>query len=295
MTLAWLDLDEDSRRRMQEKLALLNEPETVDELGVGQIRDVFSDALHPGTSTLWRRARYMLFVPWIYRELEREGTGKTSGTDSARRRQVRLIRALKDGGDTEGLIGARTDEPLRMPDELLWNGLRTWGIRRRDGSLGKYRRSLEAGEAERFGVVRGDFDEVLDAQSGSWWHQRLPGAPSALYETVDFDLDQGEARFLHDQLEEHAPTSLLAALTTPPAVVPTADFPWNQAEAQQRLGVEMREVLDHARVFSNAFLGAGLLYSYHVARARKAQNAEELADRLVAWSRGSSRPVCAES
>ena len=31
--LAWLDLDQEGRQKMQEKLALLNEPETLDELG----------------------------------------------------------------------------------------------------------------------------------------------------------------------------------------------------------------------------------------------------------------------
>lgn len=42
-----------------------NEPGTLDELGIGSIRDTFSDELFPGTSTIQTRARYFLFVPWI--------------------------------------------------------------------------------------------------------------------------------------------------------------------------------------------------------------------------------------
>lgn len=68
---AWLDYDETERRRMQEAIELFREKDTVDELGIGSVRDAFSNLLFPGTSVLHTRARYLLFVPWIYRRLER--------------------------------------------------------------------------------------------------------------------------------------------------------------------------------------------------------------------------------
>ncbi|CAN5415544.1 hypothetical protein BH20CHL6_BH20CHL6_08750 [soil metagenome] len=45
---------------------------TLDELGFGTIRDSFSDHFVPGISTLQTRARYLLFVPWLYQRIERE-------------------------------------------------------------------------------------------------------------------------------------------------------------------------------------------------------------------------------
>jgi len=48
---------------MMELLASWRESETLDELGVGTIRDAFSDFFFPGTSTIGTRARYMLFSP----------------------------------------------------------------------------------------------------------------------------------------------------------------------------------------------------------------------------------------
>jgi hypothetical protein len=62
----WLDYSARERRAMLEIVDLFREKGTVDELGVGTIRDAFADHLFPGTSTLHSRARYFLFIPWVY-------------------------------------------------------------------------------------------------------------------------------------------------------------------------------------------------------------------------------------
>ncbi len=69
-SLTWIDHDAEARERSLRILALFQERESRDELGLGGIRDSFADRLFPGTSTIQTRLRYMLFVPWIYRELE---------------------------------------------------------------------------------------------------------------------------------------------------------------------------------------------------------------------------------
>ena len=66
--LAWLDYSEADQRRARDIVAMFSQAESRDELGLGQIRDALSDALFPGTSVLLTRARYLLFVPWLYRE-----------------------------------------------------------------------------------------------------------------------------------------------------------------------------------------------------------------------------------
>lgn len=47
--IAWLDINADGQRRAREMLALFTQTESRDELGVGQIRDVLSDSLWPGS------------------------------------------------------------------------------------------------------------------------------------------------------------------------------------------------------------------------------------------------------
>ena len=69
-SLTWIDHDAAARERSLRILALFQEKESRDELGLGGIRDAFADRLFPGTSTIQTRLRYMLFVPWIYRALE---------------------------------------------------------------------------------------------------------------------------------------------------------------------------------------------------------------------------------
>ena len=47
--LAWLDCSEADQRRAREIVAMFSQPESRDELGLGQIRDALSDTLFPGT------------------------------------------------------------------------------------------------------------------------------------------------------------------------------------------------------------------------------------------------------
>ena len=62
-TLTWLDMTASDRDRMRRALDLFKEVGTVDELGLGTIRDRLSDALFPRTSSIQTRLRYYLFVP----------------------------------------------------------------------------------------------------------------------------------------------------------------------------------------------------------------------------------------
>jgi hypothetical protein len=58
--LAWLDSSRADQQRMRELLKMFSEQESRDELGIGQVRDAFSELLFPGTSVLHTRARYLL-------------------------------------------------------------------------------------------------------------------------------------------------------------------------------------------------------------------------------------------
>src|SRR5688572_19144376 len=57
---AWLDYSDGERRRMLEVIELFREKGTLDELGIGSIRDTFADHFFPGISTIQTRARYFL-------------------------------------------------------------------------------------------------------------------------------------------------------------------------------------------------------------------------------------------
>ena len=68
--ISWLDYSEYERRKTLDMIDLFREKGTRDELGIGLIRDALANLLFPGTSTVQTRARYFLFIPWMYGDLE---------------------------------------------------------------------------------------------------------------------------------------------------------------------------------------------------------------------------------
>src|SRR4051794_14117809 len=131
-TLTWLDFSDAERKRALQVVELLGRAETRDELGLGAIRDAFAEALFPGMSTVQRRARYFLFVPWTFRSIERRYAGRTGALERARQEELRLIEALLSADDDhDGVIGGRARRGLRqVPSMIYWQGLTRWGIRR---------------------------------------------------------------------------------------------------------------------------------------------------------------------
>jgi hypothetical protein len=54
--LAWLDVSREEQRRVREMLQLFAQTDSRDEMGVGQIRDVFSELLFPEDNDPWTAA-----------------------------------------------------------------------------------------------------------------------------------------------------------------------------------------------------------------------------------------------
>ena len=71
-SVGWLDLDAAASEQVGTLLRSLEEPGTLDALGLGSVRDAFSSILSPGTSTIQTRLRYFIFLPWIFQTLESE-------------------------------------------------------------------------------------------------------------------------------------------------------------------------------------------------------------------------------
>ena len=102
----------------------------------------FADMLFPGTSTIQTRARYFLFVPWIYGWSG--GRRFRSDCDGSTRGEVALTDPIVGSEDSDGVFGKRSRRNLkRLPSSVYWQGLSTWGIRLFPGSQAQYHRSLD--------------------------------------------------------------------------------------------------------------------------------------------------------
>ena len=93
-TFAWLDHSESDRRKALDVVDLFREQDTRDELGIGTVRDALADSLFPGISTIQTRAKYLLFIPWIYQALEAGRTKSSDVARLARRHEIDLIYQL---------------------------------------------------------------------------------------------------------------------------------------------------------------------------------------------------------
>ena len=104
-TLTWLDLTASDRDRMRQVLDFFKEQGTVDEMGLGSLRDALSEDLFPGTSTIQTRLRYVLFVPWLYRQFEARRTAASIVPTQLRKAELDLIGPLLENGRSKGVIG----------------------------------------------------------------------------------------------------------------------------------------------------------------------------------------------
>ena len=78
----------------------------------------------------------MLFIPWLYRALEKREVPEAQLRTEARDTEIRLADALKAGGESNGIIGRDAGPRLqRLPSSVYWAGLGAWGIRVFPGSL----------------------------------------------------------------------------------------------------------------------------------------------------------------
>jgi hypothetical protein len=252
---AWLDGDDEQRRRMLAVVELFRDEGTVDELGIGTIRDTIADVLFPGTSVLHTRARYLLFVPWLLLEAQRTAN-VSAAVAELRRLEIKLIYALLRGGESQGVIGRQAKERLkRMPSAAYWSATHRFGVRRWDTSVeGFFRRALAA-KTQRH--AEAETEDAADLGAGL--DAYLPAKPGELLKATTFDLTAAEAGFLRDRLLSETKGSLLAWLLAHDDA--TTDEPLWRHPLRAGFPPELRRVVDHGHRFHDVIHGALLLYN----------------------------------
>lgn len=280
--LAWLDYSEYERRKALDVISLFRERETVDQLGVGSVRDALAERFFPGTSTIQTRARYFLFVPWIYRDLERLRTSSDRIAHQARQREIDLIEALERGGESEGIIGTESGAGLKqLPSSIYWSGLAVWGIRRFPGSQSQYHRSLDRYYETLRPSLRTDDGEPALGGERTKWHSNLPEQPADFLESTTHSLQNHEAEYLRERIVTSAPGTLMAHLADH-GDIGDAELPWNDPAVDSS---PQKAEVDHARNFSEAIYGASLLYNLMLARASENQSwIDNYAERFGEWA-----------
>lgn len=279
-SFGWYAVDPEQRRRMIEAVDQFRDTATIDDLGMGGIRDTFSDVLFPGTSTLHTRLRYVLFIPWLM-QAAMHGGSATAMQLSMRDNEYTLIDALRRGGETEGVIGRTAGRQLRrLPSVVYWGGLQSWGIIESGLSTRScFERAVLRREQRTHEISSEDGDAQPELVSLGI-DTLLPDPPDRLLGSVDFDVRPEEADYLGETITRKHPRSLFAHLLAnrPPTWTDDAsrpEAPWSP-EIRDGLTAELDATVDLAHRFSRAVLGANLLYNLLLAESSTGDDRAEL-------------------
>jgi hypothetical protein len=261
-SVGWLDYNDDASRKMNETLRALDEPSTLDPLGLGSIRDAFSDLIAPGTSTIHTRLRYFLFIAWICQRIEKSDTTATQFASRLRNDEATLIECLKVGGEKAGVQGRSSGKNLkRMPSSAYWGGLGIWRIRKRDWSIADYGRNITQLRASK---KADGADETISNSLATIWSKIPPAPADFLSSGIKFKMTTEEAEFIIHRIRESNSKSLLAFLCENPRLAAGTNFPWEIDH--DSLPDDLKKLLFDARNVSELTLGPQLVYNLLVAR-----------------------------
>ena len=272
---------------MQKLLNLFNEQGTVDEMGLGLIRDALSGELFPGITSLQTHLRYVLFIPWVYKKLDTRLSAKEDLNESLRRLEVNLIKPLAETGET-GVIGINAGASIqRRPSSIYWNCLRTWGIFQYSRSQSWYHSQISR-RKDRASLHSNVRDDLTSDRP--FWHPKLPDTAPDFPWSVTFKLRNEEAVFVQEQITTHCSGSLLAFLVVHPRKQLNASF-WDLAVIKNA-STSVRETVELARRFSLFAESMPLVYNLMLAERQSklaevgdeaSFRVEEYQQRLEEW------------
>jgi hypothetical protein len=174
-----------------------------DEIGFLIVHQRYADRFFPGTSVLHTRLRYVLFVPWLYRDEHLKPTKGQRTQDSIKRREYLLTGRLMK--EPLGVIGIRNyPAPVEQrPSQVYWGALQRWGlVREQEGTGPLSRYQVERIVSGRSGASLKD-DEGTPL-CGSAWPFVCPEPPEEWQRegerSLSFRLTRAERTFLAKRL-----------------------------------------------------------------------------------------------
>lgn len=307
-SLGWIDFSSDHRDKVRTVIDLLSSPGMLDELGIGVIRDGFSNRMFPGLSTVQTRAKYLSLTAFLIREYQTEELLKAKPRSLTayfdEREKWCRIQLVKSHGELSsgrlGIIGGTfgTDskrDVVRKPSSIYWGGLRDFGIvKPRSLSLVEFGARLQGGQKQLQALLSGTGSEKGDDPDAGDQSQMARVIapeidPETYWENLSIDLLNEEAVFLRNQICSHQPDSLIGhVLLADDAMVQVMQFngdsfaqftelPFIDRLKNTQLGL----TIEHARDFWQLLKGAHIRYNCLV--QQKLGTADLLAEFEEQW------------
>ena len=280
-TLGWVDFSSTDREQVSKILAMLREPGTLDELGIGQIRDAFADLLFPGFSTIQTRAKYLISVPRIlrdYHHLAKTEKKRIRLEAYLKEKENEVARLLveKHGSDEEGIIGStRINDGgvTRRPSSVYWNAYRQFGIIKESVSLSEFCREYEQ---ENTQIYYGEeYEDGLDDEAYSAVKVKIPSYDPLWMDELSMELTHEEADFLYQYIMQsyHIADSIPSQLFKHDLVDTALEEEYSSLETltvlltnESEVSSVCRDTLKLANEFSLAMEGPHIRYNIILAR-----------------------------
>ncbi|WP_263267141.1 MULTISPECIES: helix-turn-helix domain-containing protein [Pseudomonas] len=270
--LGWVDFSNEDRERVKHALSQLAQPGTLDELGIGGLRDAFSDLMFPGFSTLQTRAKYFIAVPRIIRDYLQLSCARQRKQPLAHYLEEQeahlseLLRVKHHNSGQTGISGfslQKGERVSRQPSSIYWVGLRTWKLIDTQGSLRQFAQAIGSAE-EPWAGLQEEAGDDSDAHSPSRL-VHLDRHDPAWLDGVSIELTDSEARFLSEKLKTGPEYNLVTELERSDLreqalVKGKAGFPALAAWVgdQTQLPRQTRDSVAMAQAFSELIYGAHL-------------------------------------
>ncbi|EMA2436698.1 hypothetical protein U2G67_002086 [Vibrio parahaemolyticus] len=289
--IGWIDFSSTERERVSQVLSMLQEKGTLDELGIGQMRDAFADQLFPGFSTIQTRAKYFVTIPYIFHDYRKlDPYERPLLAEYISQQEDKLAKCLVENHQHDmpyGIIGKDSLEKgvARKPSSVYWNGLRQLSIAKTELSLREFvnqYQELANNKSETHIDDDGQHSDIAqlmtkpDGYSESWLNQ------------VSIYLTREEAEFLKNKLQlsskiEHSVPAQLFKHNLVGEALQVADMLTNnawQAEAlyeklkDSSISPQTKTCFEKALEFSFVLEGAHIRYNILI--AQRAKNTEKI-------------------
>jgi hypothetical protein len=236
-SLGWIDFSDTDKQKVMKVIEMLQPDSTVDELGVGVVRNALSDAMFPGITTIMTRAKYFFIVPRILQSYISKPLKNITIREFLRLEENEIMQTLAEQNnfdEEKRIIGVSVakqnqnlpkrnwKELIRKPSTIYWNGIRTYSIYQGDYSLSNLLDIIDGKSHHdfKFGyqAADGETSDDRDAEANEKINFSLPDYSKNWKKEVKIELTPLEANFFKHKVIDKDPQILLSK------VLKTRDF-----------------------------------------------------------------------
>ena len=265
MEFGYITFDNQEHQEIIDVLKRVNAG-TIDELGLGRIRDFFSNQMFPGMSTLHNRAKYFVLLPSLYEQLSRSVKSAKDIPEKLkeweRNMTISLLRGKDNNDDKNGITGGDfTIEQIEAgafvkntPTDIYLSSLRFFGLV--DNSANLYTQIEKESKRVKMSKLtadekreNGDSDEPIGGTDATFCC--FPGYDfEHSASPISLSLTHYEAEVLKSRICKKCEGRLYAHLLQNEDIPIVSDFHAMKNELHNKLPIELSDIFDKAYDFS---------------------------------------------